>query len=114
MIKNSIVLVPFPFDDFSSTKVRPAICLSSGIGKYNLVIVAFISSNIRNKPEENDILITKGSDFHKGTNLQFDSIIKLHRIVTIPRKLFKRKIGTANELLTEEINAKLKKIFELK
>ncbi len=27
MIKHSIVLVPFPFDDFSSTKVRPAIGL---------------------------------------------------------------------------------------
>jgi len=41
MIKNSIVLVPFPFDDFSVLKVRPAICLTSEIGKYNHVIIAF-------------------------------------------------------------------------
>ena len=101
MIKNTIVLVPFPFDDFSSAKVRPAICLSSGIGKYNHVIIAFISSNIRNKPEEYDILITKGSEFHNGTNLKFDSIIKLHRIVTVPQKLFIRKLGLANGLLAK-------------
>ncbi len=27
-MKHKIVLVPFPFDDFTGTKVRPAICLS--------------------------------------------------------------------------------------
>ena len=37
MIKQSIVLVPFPFDDFSNTKVRPALCLTEEIGKYNQV-----------------------------------------------------------------------------
>ena len=26
-MKYKIVLVPFPFDDFSGTKVRPALCL---------------------------------------------------------------------------------------
>jgi mRNA interferase MazF len=46
MIKNSIVLVPFPFDDFSSTKLRPALCLTSEAGEYNHVIIAFISSKI--------------------------------------------------------------------
>jgi len=44
MIKNTIVLVPFPFDDFSVLKVRPALCLTSEIGKFNHVIIAFISS----------------------------------------------------------------------
>jgi len=28
MIKNAIMLVPFPFDDISDTKVRPALCLT--------------------------------------------------------------------------------------
>jgi len=46
MIKNSIVLVPFPFDDFSVSKVRLALCLTSDIGKYKQVIIAFISSKI--------------------------------------------------------------------
>ena len=46
MIKNAIVLVPFPFDDFSFSKVRPALCLTSAIGKYEHIIIAFISSKI--------------------------------------------------------------------
>lgn len=44
--KYSIVLVPFPFDDFVSSKVRPALCLKNSIGKYKRVIIAFISSQI--------------------------------------------------------------------
>lgn len=46
MIKNSIVLVMFPFDDFSTSKVIPALCLTNEIGKYEHVIIAFISSKI--------------------------------------------------------------------
>ncbi|HXU31960.1 MAG TPA: type II toxin-antitoxin system PemK/MazF family toxin, partial [Thermoanaerobaculia bacterium] len=29
--KHKVVLVPFPFDDLSSTKVRPAVCLTEPI-----------------------------------------------------------------------------------
>ncbi|OQB81171.1 MAG: hypothetical protein BWX87_00956 [Bacteroidetes bacterium ADurb.Bin123] len=46
MIKNSVVLVPFPFDDNSIAKLRPALCLTSETGEYNHVIIAFISSKI--------------------------------------------------------------------
>jgi len=28
MIRGKVVLVPFPFDDFSGTKVRPTVCLT--------------------------------------------------------------------------------------
>lgn len=46
MIKNTIALVSFPFDDFSASKVRPVLCLTSEIGKYNHVIITFNSSRI--------------------------------------------------------------------
>ena len=60
MIKNTIVLVPFPFDDFSVTKVRPAY-LTNEIGKYNHVTIAFISSKIPDDLIESDIIIKKQS-----------------------------------------------------
>ncbi len=28
MTRGKVVLVPFPFDDFSGTKLRPAVCLT--------------------------------------------------------------------------------------
>jgi len=59
MIKNTIVLVPFPFDDFSNAKVRPALCLTNEINKFNHVIIAFISSKIPDETIDSDILIKK-------------------------------------------------------
>ncbi len=41
MTKGKIVLVPFPFDDLTSEKVRPALCLTDLIGPHRHVIVAF-------------------------------------------------------------------------
>ena len=31
MMKSKVVLVPFPFDDLSTTKVRPAVCLTDPV-----------------------------------------------------------------------------------
>lgn len=35
-MKYRIVLVPFPFDDLSGSKLRPALCLTDVIGSKNL------------------------------------------------------------------------------
>ena len=111
MIKNSIVLVPFPFDNFSESKVRPAICLTSEIGKYNHIIIAFITSKIPDDLIESDLIITKNSINSSGTGLAVDSVIRLHKIVTIPKSLIKRKLGRINQSVELELNQKLVKLF---
>ncbi len=94
MIKNSIVLVPFPFDDYSNSKVRPALCLTSEIGKFHHIIIAFISSKMPDDLIESDLIIEKDSPQWIGTGLISFSIIRLHKMVTIPKSLIKRKLGT--------------------
>jgi mRNA interferase MazF len=39
MQKHKVVLVPFPFDDLSKTKIRPAVCLTDPVGLYKYVIL---------------------------------------------------------------------------
>ena len=112
-MKNSIVLVPFPFDDFSATKVRPALCLTPEIGKHKQIIVAFISSNINNSEDKFDILLMLDEELSEGTGLIVDSVIKLRRIVTIPKRIIKRKLGEANPTLAQKVNKNLIKIFDL-
>ena len=46
MTKGKVVLVPFPFDDLSAAKVRPAVCLTDPIGPYRHIILAFLTSQI--------------------------------------------------------------------
>jgi mRNA interferase MazF len=112
MIKNTIVLVPFPFDDFSASKVRPALCLTSEIGEYNHVIIAFITSKIPSDLVESDLVINKKSKNYIGTGLTVDSVIRLHKIVTIPKSLIKRKLGVINESVKVEIKRKIEQLFD--
>ena len=111
--KNSIVLVPFPFDDFSVTKVRPALCLTETIGDYNHIIIAFISSKVPTELLESDLIIKKDSDNSFNTGLITDSVIRLHKIVTIPESLIARKLGVINKKLESKIEKKLKNLFKI-
>ncbi len=111
MVKNSIVLVPFPFDDFSSSKVRPALCLTPEIGKHDHVIIAFISSKIPDPRIESDFVIMKNSEYWEGTGLSVDSVIRLHKIVTIPKNLIKRKLGKIDTVAEKLIMDKIIRLF---
>lgn len=111
-MKNSIVLVPFPFDVFSTLKVRPALCLTNEIGNYNHIIIAFISSKINDELLESDLIIKLKEDLKSG--LQVDSVIKLHKLVTIPKILIKRKLSIISDLNIEIIENKLSQLFSLK
>lgn len=112
MIKNAIVLVPFPFDDFSALKVRPALCLTNEIGLHQHLVIAFISSRIPAEVFNSDLIIKNQSELSVGTGLTVDSVIRLHKIVTIPKSLIKRKLGTINHLVQAEIKSKIHQLFE--
>ena len=111
-MKNSIVLVPFPFDDFSSIKVRPALCLTNEIGIYNHIVIAFISSQISANSLQSDLKIIANENLETG--LHVDSIIKLHKVVTIPKELIKRKLGELSDFNARIVEKKLLKLFEIK
>ena len=112
MIKNSVVLVPFPFDDQISSKVRPALCLTNETGIFNHVIIAFISSRIPKDLPESDLVIKKYSDLWYGAGLAVDSVIRLHKLVTIPKSLIKRKLGTLNRDTKTEVKNRLNHLFD--
>ncbi len=59
MMKGKIVLVPFPFDDLSTTKVRPAVCLTDPVGPHRHVIMAFLSSRMPVDQLETDLILPK-------------------------------------------------------
>jgi mRNA interferase MazF len=104
--------VPFPFDDLSSSKVRPALCLTSEIGVYHQVIIAFISSKMPEELIESDLVIRLNSDDWIGTGLILDSVIRLHKIVTIPKFLIVRKLGLISRNVEQLVYWKLRHLFE--
>ena len=57
MMKGEVALMPFPFDDLSTTKVRPAVCLTDPVGPHRHVIMAFISSQTPTNLLETDPIL---------------------------------------------------------
>jgi mRNA interferase MazF len=86
-MKNKIVLVPFPFDDLTGTKLRPALCLTDLIGIYDHLVICFITSQIAKATEPNDLPILAIDHDFKSTGLKTDSAVRLHRLVELVCKV---------------------------
>ena len=93
MTKNKVVLVPFPFDDLSSTKVRPAVCLTDPIGPHRHVVLAFVTSQVSVSLLPSDIVLDAGDADFSATGLRVSSTLQVHRMMTVTASLIRRRLG---------------------
>ena len=114
MIRGKVVLVPFPFDDFSLTKVRPAVCLTDSVGYHRHIILAFISSRIPDDLLETDIILDSMQPDFAATGLRVSSTLRLHRLMTATASLLQRELGKLPPRIQDEVYGKLMKLFNLK
>ncbi|MCK5522236.1 MAG: type II toxin-antitoxin system PemK/MazF family toxin [Thiomargarita sp.] len=113
MIKGKIVLVPFPFDELSSNKVRPAVCLTTSLCVYNHIVLAFITSRVSANLLETDIVLdSEHADFSE-TGLRVSSVLKLNRLITVNKTIIRRELGQLSPSLQDEVDKKLRLLFEL-
>jgi len=110
-MKHKVVLVPFLFDDLTSTKVRPAVCLTEPISQHKHVILAFI---IPNEPLATDIIIKETDKNFSGTGLRVSSTLQLHRMMTFSTNMIVRELGQLSESAQKEVETKLKILFGVK
>jgi len=113
MIKHKVVLTPFPFDDLSGAKVRPAVCLTDTIGQHQHVILAFITSRIPATILPTDIVIDSNSPDFAVTGLRVSSTLQLHRLITVTQPFIQRELGTLSPRLQTEVSQRLKSLFGL-
>lgn len=112
-MKFKIVLINFPFDDLSETKLRPALCLTDAISEHKHVILAFITSNLNNATESTDLIIENSRvDFEK-TGLKVSSVIKIHRLITVSDRFIQKVIGRLPASYQNEVNEKINLLFYL-
>ena len=112
-MKFKIVLIAFPFDDLSGTKVRPAVCLTDFISQHNHIIFAFITSNISAATELTDLIIEDSNVDFEHTGLKVSSVLKLRRLLTISDNIIQKVIGILPESYHTEVDTKLKLLFNL-
>ena len=105
MKKGTIILIPFPFTDFSGMKTRPALILATDI--YD-VTVAFITSKIiKQEPHDLEILPTETN------GLRVESIIKLNKLATIDKELILGELRVLSESDIKAIDKKLIAVFNI-
>lgn len=113
MTRGKVVLVPFPFNDFSTTKVRPAVCLTEPIGPYRHVVLAFITSQIPADLLDSDVVLDSSEEDFAETGLRVTSTIRLHRLMTITTALIQRELGKLSPRVQAKVQEKLRKLFGL-
>lgn len=112
-MKFKIVLVLFPFDDLSSVKVRPALCLTDVIGSHDQIVLAFITSRSALEPSNTDLNILMSDPNFVSTGLKVDSTIRFHRLLTISARMVKRELGHLPETLHGAVKDRLRKLFDI-
>ncbi len=109
--KGKIILIPFPFTDLSSSRVRPAVILSDSLVGDDIV-VAFISSR-KKKLQKTDIALKKSNKSFVKSGLKVDSIMKLSKIATLDKKIVLGELGVLEDVVLKEVDKKLKILFSL-
>jgi mRNA interferase MazF len=104
-VKGSIVVLPFPFSDFSMSKRRPALVVANIKG--DDIILCQITSKAR--IDDYSIVLAK-HDFKQGS-LPLESVIRPNRIFTADKSIIIYKAGLLKELKIKEVEKQLVKIF---
>jgi len=110
-MKGKVVLVPFPFDDLTTTKVRPAVCLTDPVGSHRHVILAFITSRTPVPILPTDIVLDPGQPDFAKTGLRVASTIRLHRLMTLSTTMIVRELGELPAATHQQVIAVLSRLF---
>lgn len=102
----SIVLVPFPFTDLTSAKVRPALIISKDNQKMEDVIVCFISSK-ESSNKKHSIAIESTKD----TGLKVRSVVRFDKIATLNKRVILGELGKTNDRFLKKHRSKFYGVF---
>jgi mRNA interferase MazF len=92
-----IILISFPFAEFTERKARPCVVIAETMDKYKDLVVSAISSVVPSNITHREIFLAP----NRTNNLRADSIIKVDRIVTLKRN---DKIADLGKLSTTELS----------
>ena len=106
--RGDIILVPFPFTDLSSQKVRPAIVLTPD-RKSSDVLIAFISSVVQPEASQpTDYILKEDHPDFSATGLKKTSVFKMNKLLTVERNLIIRQLGKVSSVIQQGLDLRLK------
>src|SRR5260370_40617621 len=106
-VRGEVVLTAFPFTDLTGSARRPALIVSQGPIKLDLVL-AGISSVVRGAAAPTDHLVETSHPEFALTGLRVRSVIRLHKLVTVESNLIVRRLGRIGPQLQAEVDKLLR------
>ena len=100
-----IVLISFPYADFSKFKKRPALVV--GQAEFNNFILCQITSQANTSKRA---VLLVDTDFASGS-LNLNSYIRPDKLFTVERSVIERKAGSIKTIKLNVVKAKIKAIF---
>jgi len=115
MIKRGeIVLLSFPFTDLQTTKVRPALVVSSD--SFNKMgrdaVFIFITSKRHRDPF--DIWLDRGDSGFRVTGLKTSSTLRASKVMCLEQGLVQRRLGRLDAETLKKVESALMCLFNLK
>lgn len=107
--RGDIVLVPFPFTDLSSEKVRPAVVIS--VKNDVDVTVAFVSTMFSESSVETEFVLQESHPDFAMTGLKRASVFKMNKLLTLERTRVLRRLDKVFSAIQEELDRKFKNAF---
>jgi mRNA interferase MazF len=110
MMKCKIVLLDFPYDNLSGSKIRPAYCLTDPVGEHRQIIFALITSRIPTPLLTTDLVLDSDHPDFAQSGLRKSSTLRLNHLITLRRSMIQRRLG---ELSLETHSQLVEKLAEL-
>ena len=109
--RGDIVLVPFPFTDFSTLKQRPALIISSDAfnrSREDVILVALTSQT--NSASKGGNYLVKGAE-QKRSGLLREGVVLVGKIITIDQRLIRGTLGAFSPKALADISKRISKII---
>ncbi|MFA6024017.1 MAG: type II toxin-antitoxin system PemK/MazF family toxin [Candidatus Gracilibacteria bacterium] len=107
----AIVLVPFPFTDLTSTKVRPALILSDAEAGAKDIIVAFVTSRGSEADAKGHWTLKTNEKYFKETGLKVDSTIRFDKLATLSKGIVLGELGLLKKEVLKKAKPKFLQVF---
>ena len=111
--RGDIILVKYPFTDFTCSKLRPALVVSTD--EFNTrggdIVCVCISS--RDSQSSDDVVIEESGAAFPATKLKRKSTILSSKIMTVDRCVIKRRLGHLKGALLSDVSTRIKEVIGL-
>lgn len=111
MTRGKVVLVPFPFDDLTTQKARPAVCLTEPLTSHRHIVLAFVTSREPEDPLDTDIVLDPQDPDFAQTGLQVRSTVRIHRLLTVASGTIRRELGSLTPRLQARVADAVHRLF---